>query len=110
MKFLIIPLLFALLNSISASANSCISPCGIAPNLKYIDPYTLSSSDNLLKHSPSKNASGNIQVVIEIPAGRTEKWYPKDLEILKKQKKSSSKHPNSLRRPYLINERHHPFT
>ena len=74
MKFLTIPLLFVLLHSISASANSCISPCGIAPNLKYIDPYILSSPDNLLKHSPSKDAFGNIQVVIEIPAGRTEKW------------------------------------
>jgi inorganic pyrophosphatase len=74
MKFLTISLLFLLLHSIPASANSCISPCGIAPNLKYIDPYTLSSPDNLLKHSPSKDAFGNIQVVIEIPAGRTEKW------------------------------------
>ncbi len=74
MKFLTIPILFVLFHSISASANSCKSPCGIAPKLKYTDPYTLSSPNNLLKHSPSKDVSGNIQAVIEIPAGRTEKW------------------------------------
>ncbi len=74
MKILVLTLLAFCFHSTPALSSSCNSPCGIAPELKYIDPYTLSSPDNLLKNSPSKDASGNIQAVIEIPAGRTEKW------------------------------------
>jgi inorganic pyrophosphatase len=74
MKTLTISFLFLFFHSTYLSADSCKLPCGIASELKYIDPYTLSSPNNLLKHSPSKDASGNIQAVIEIPAGRTEKW------------------------------------
>lgn len=74
MKILTIPLLFLLFHSTPASADSCKLPCGIASDFKYIDPYTLSSPNNLLEHSPSKDASGNIRAVIEVPAGRTEKW------------------------------------
>ena len=74
MKTLTISFLFLFFHSTYSSADSCNLPCGIAPKLKYTDPFTLSSPNNLLKHSPSKDTSGNIQAVIEIPAGRTEKW------------------------------------
>lgn len=74
MKIITISLLFLLLHSTYLSADSCKLPCGTAPELKYMDPYTLSSPNNLLIHSPSKDISGNIQAVIEVPAGRTEKW------------------------------------
>jgi inorganic pyrophosphatase len=74
MKILTICLLFLFFHSNHSVADSCNLPCGIAPKLKYTDPFTLSSPNNLLKHSSSKDASGNIQAVIEIPAGRTEKW------------------------------------
>ena len=74
MKILTIPLLFLFFYSTPTSANSCNLPCGVAPSLKYTDPFTLSSPNNLLKHSPSRDVAGNIQAVIEVPAGRTEKW------------------------------------
>lgn len=74
MKNLAIPFLIFFFHSGPSTANSCKLPCGIAPELKYIDPYTLSSPKNLLKDYPSKDSSENVQAVIEIPAGRTEKW------------------------------------
>ena len=57
-----------------SGADSCNLPCGIAPGFNFTDPYTLSSGNNLLKDWPPKDESGNINAVIEIPAGRTEKW------------------------------------
>ena len=74
MKIFTIPLLFLIFPPTYSSAYLCKLPCGIAPKLKYITPYTLSSPNNLLKHSLSRDLSGNIQAVIEVPAGRTEKW------------------------------------
>ena len=74
MKIFTIFLLFLIFQPTYSSAYSCTLPCGIAPELKYIDPYTLSSPNNLLRHSLSRDLSGNIQAVIEVPAGRTEKW------------------------------------
>jgi inorganic pyrophosphatase len=74
MKIFTILLLFLIFQPTYSSAYSCTLPCGIAPELKYIDPYTLSSPNNLLRHSLSRDLSGNIQAVIEVPAGRTEKW------------------------------------
>ena len=74
MKILIISLLFLLFHSTPTSAISCNLTCGITPALKYTDHFTLSSPNNLLKHSSTRDVSGNIQVVIEVPAGRTEKW------------------------------------
>ena len=47
---------------------------GVAPGFKYIDPYTLVSEKNLLKDIPSFDSKNRLNVVIEIPAGRTEKW------------------------------------
>jgi inorganic pyrophosphatase len=57
-----------------SGANSCNFSCGVAPGFQYADPFTLSSDKNLLKDWPPKDESGNINAVIEIPAGRTEKW------------------------------------
>jgi len=74
MKFLATAFLIIILSPFDSGAESCKSPCGIVPNFKYTDPYTLSSPKNLLKDWPSKDQSGNIHAVIEIPAGRTEKW------------------------------------
>ena len=47
---------------------------GIAPDLKFLDPYTLAGPKNLLNDYPSRSAEGKVNVVVEIPAGRTEKW------------------------------------
>lgn len=74
MKIFALTFIALCFHSTPAWSNSCNLPCGIAPNLKYTDPYSLSSPQNLLRDYPSKDASGNIQAVIEIPAGRTEKW------------------------------------
>ena len=67
MEILTIPLLFLIFHPTYSSAYLCKLPCGIAPELKYIDPYALSSPNNLLKHSLSRDLSGNIQAVIEVP-------------------------------------------
>ena len=47
---------------------------GVAPGLTYLDPYTLVSEKNLLKDIPIHDSENRLNVVIEIPAGRTEKW------------------------------------
>ncbi len=47
---------------------------GVAPGLTYLDPYTLVSEKNLLKDIPSFNSENRLNVVIEIPAGGTDKW------------------------------------
>lgn len=73
-KFLTIPFVILFFYSVPSTADLCKSSCGIAPELKYNGPYTLLSPKNLLKDYPSKDSFGNVQAVIEIPAGRTEKW------------------------------------
>jgi inorganic pyrophosphatase len=70
-KYLVV--FFVLFSSISYG-NDCSILCGVAPGFKQIDPYTLLSPANLFKDFPSINNSGLINVVIEIPAGRTDKW------------------------------------
>ncbi|MBT6347504.1 MAG: inorganic diphosphatase [Nitrospina sp.] len=57
-----------------ANANDCVTSCGVARGLMQLDPYTLVSKQNLWKDIPSFNEMGQLNVVIEIPAGRTEKW------------------------------------
>ena len=74
MKILTIPCLILFFYSTLSAADNCKSFCGIAPELKYNGPYTLLSPKNLLKDYPSKDSFGNVQAVIEVPAGRTEKW------------------------------------
>ena len=74
MKILTIPFLILLFYSAPSAADFCKSSCEIAPGLKYNGPYTLLSPKNLLKDYPSKDSFGNVQAVIEVPAGRTEKW------------------------------------
>ena len=74
MKILTISFLILFFYSAPLAADLCKTPCGIAPELKYNDPYTLLSPKNLLKDYPSKNSFGNVQAVIEVPVGRTEKW------------------------------------
>ena len=70
-KYLVI--FFILFISISYT-NDCSILCGVAPGFKQIDPYTLLSPANLIKDFPSVNNNGLVNVVIEIPAGRTDKW------------------------------------
>ena len=74
MKILTISFLILFFYSTPLAADLCKMPCGIASELKYNDPYTLLSPKNLLKDYPSKDSFGNVQAVIEVPAGRTEKW------------------------------------
>ena len=74
MKILTISFLILSFYSTPTAADWCKSSCGISPELKYNDPYTLLSPKNLLKDYPSKDSFGNVQAVIEVPAGRTEKW------------------------------------
>ncbi len=57
-----------------ANGNDCSISCGISPGFRQLDPYTLIFPKNLLKDFPSMNKKGQLNVVIEIPAGRTEKW------------------------------------
>lgn len=47
---------------------------GVAPGFTYLDPYTLTFEKNLLKDIPTFDSKNRLNVVIEIPAGRTEKW------------------------------------
>ena len=47
---------------------------GVAPGFKYLDSYTFISEKNLWKGIPSLDEDGRVNVVVEIPAGRTEKW------------------------------------
>ena len=74
MKILTISFLILFFYPAPLAADLCKTPCGIAPELNYNDPYTLLSQKNLLKDYPSKDSFGNVQAVIEVPAGRTEKW------------------------------------
>ena len=74
MKILRIRFLILFFYSAPSDADLCKSSCGIAPELKYNGPHTLLSPKNLLKDYPSKDSFGNVQAVIEVPAGRTEKW------------------------------------
>ncbi|MZG31051.1 MAG: inorganic diphosphatase [Nitrospinae bacterium] len=74
MKSFVASLLIHILFPVISEANSCNLPCNVAPGLKYKDPYTLSSKKHFLKDWPSKDSSGNVNAVIEIPAGRTDKW------------------------------------
>ena len=74
MKILTTHFLILLFYSTTSAADLCKSSCGISPKIKYNGPYTLLSPKNLLKDYPSKDSFGNVQAVIEVPAGRTEKW------------------------------------
>ena len=74
MKLLCAVFLTVVFFPIHSEANSCNLLCGVAPGFKYADPFTLSSSKNLLQDWSPKDESGNVHAVIEIPAGRTEKW------------------------------------
>ena len=47
---------------------------GIFSGLKYLDPYTLVSDKHLWRDIPSLDEEEQLNVVVEIPAGRTEKW------------------------------------
>lgn len=70
-RYLVIFLIF--FPSFSYGGN-CPILCGVAPGFKQIDPHTLLSPANLIKDFPSINKNGSVNVVIEIPAGRTDKW------------------------------------
>ena len=74
MKFLGTLFFILICFPIHSGASSCSLSCGVAIDLKFTDPYTLSSEKNFLKDWPSQDESGNVNAVIEIPAGRTEKW------------------------------------
>ena len=47
---------------------------GVAPKLTYLDPYTIISDKHLWRDIPSIDEDGRLNVIVEIPAGRTEKW------------------------------------
>ena len=74
MRLFCAALLIFIFFPIHSGADSCNRLCGVAPDLTFTDPYTLSSKKNLLKDWPPKDESGKVHAVIEIPAGRTEKW------------------------------------
>ena len=56
----------------------CISHAGetvgYASGLTLVDPYTLSGKKHLVRDYPALDASGDINVVVEIPAGTNAKW------------------------------------
>jgi inorganic pyrophosphatase len=74
MRIFVTAFLIFIFSPIHSEADSCNISCGVASGFKYTDPYTLSSDKNLLKDWPPEDESGNVHAVIEIPAGRTEKW------------------------------------
>lgn len=45
-----------------------------AAKLSTVDPYTLAGKKHLLRDYPPFSASGNVNVVVEIPAGTNAKW------------------------------------
>ncbi|MCB1615541.1 MAG: inorganic diphosphatase [Pseudomonadales bacterium] len=46
----------------------------VAPNLEWVDPYTLKGDKDLLRDYLPENSDGSINVVVEIPAGTNAKW------------------------------------
>lgn len=46
----------------------------IAPNLRLVDPYTITGPTNLLTDYEPINRDGTVNVVVEIPTGTTAKW------------------------------------
>ncbi len=74
MKLAIAAFLIHILLPVISAADSCNSSYGVAAGLKHTGPFTLSSKKNFLKDWPSKDSSGNVNAVVEIPAGRTDKW------------------------------------
>lgn len=72
-------LLLVLFISPSAFAqNDTPDSCGVAPGVKAIDAYTLVAEKNFLNDIEPINADGTINMVVEIPAGRTDKWEVKN--------------------------------
>jgi inorganic pyrophosphatase len=51
--------------------------CGVAAGLKAVDEYTLVADKNLWTEIEPLNPDGTINMVVEIPAGRTDKWEVK---------------------------------
>jgi inorganic pyrophosphatase len=66
-------LFFCLFPSLSNSDDT-FNPCGIAPGLTYLDPYTLVSNKDFWRDFPPYSENGELNVIVEIPTGRTEKW------------------------------------
>ena len=46
----------------------------IAPGLKYVDSYTIAGEKNFLKDIDPLSADGDLNVIVEIPAGTIAKW------------------------------------
>lgn len=71
------PLLVPLLLAAAAIATACASQGGgtpVASGLGADGPYAYKSKQNLLTHYLPRNQDGTINVVVEIPAGTSEKW------------------------------------
>jgi inorganic pyrophosphatase len=77
MKRILVVLFGSLIFCSAFAQNATTDSCGIAPGLKASDAYTLISEKNLLSEIEPMNADGTINMVVEIPAGRTDKWEVK---------------------------------
>jgi inorganic pyrophosphatase len=69
-------MVFALLSAGVLVAGGC-GPAGSgdhAPGLRQVDPYTLAGDKHLVRDLPPMAGSGQINVVVEIPAGTNAKW------------------------------------
>jgi len=74
----ILCVLFVFITLSSAfSQNATHDTCGVAPGLKFVDAYTVVAEKNFLDDIEPLNADGTINMVVEIPAGRTDKWEVK---------------------------------
>lgn len=74
-SILAIALLSTSLSLACASSGGTSGGAGDAsPALRQKDPYTLVAKESLASSQPAMNRDGTINVVIEIPAGTSDKW------------------------------------
>lgn len=65
-----------LLGSLATAAESPLTPADLFadPGLKALDACTLLSPKSFIDEIPARSVGGNVHVVVEIPAGTTQKW------------------------------------
>ncbi len=78
--------LFAVLGAFTRQAtvggSAPQSTVPLAPGLSFADPLAVAAPVNFLHGVPARDAAGQLQAVIEIPAGATDKWEVKDDGVL----------------------------
>ena len=73
MRRLIVPLVMVTL-SVFAGCAVRIGDSSVAPGLRVTDPYTIVGRKSFIDGYDARHVNGDINVVVEIPAGTTAKW------------------------------------